>query len=131
MPSYQKQRNAEPNHSFLYFSFLDTLIPSDTLNHRVSSPFVMSLVRYFQEIYVANSANCNPITTINDDDNTTTNHNHNNNNIGLLPCARQYLNHFHALSHVILIIVYRHTHILLLLIFLPCGFIGLDRCDLW
>lgn len=92
----------------------------------------MRLVRYFQEMYVANSAHCNPTTTINDGDNTTTNHNYNNNNnIGLLPCARQYSNHSHALSHVILIIVYRHTHILSLLIVLPCGFIGLDRCDPW
>lgn len=92
----------------------------------------MGLVRYFQEIYVANPAYCNPTTTINNEDNTTTNQNHNNNNnIGLLPCARQDSNHSHALSNVILIIVYKHTNIHLILICLPCGFIDLDRCDLW
>ena len=89
----------------------------------------MKLVRYFQEVCVANSANCKDTTTINADDNATTSHN--NNSIELLSCARQYSNHFHASTHIIFIIAYRHTHILFLLILLPCGFIGLDRNDPW
>lgn len=88
----------------------------------------MRLVRYIQEVCVANSANCKDTTTINEDDNAATS---NNNSIELLSCVRQYSNHFHALTHIIFIIAYRHTHILFLLIFLPRGFIGLDRNHPW
>lgn len=49
----------------------------------------------------------------------------------LLLCTRQYANHFRALTHVILLMVYRYTHIPLLLIFLPCDFVGLGRNSPW
>lgn len=47
--------------------------------------------------------------------------------IELLLCTRQHSNHFHALTHAILLMVYRFKDIPLWLRFLVCAFVGLGR----